>query len=148
MCEDGAGSARPGGVAHSGAVSLDPADLPADVLEFLGENHLAVLTTVRPDGSLHACAVGFTYDTGRQLALVICSNRSIKARNASRGCRAVVAQVDGGRWLSLEGTALTRTQPAAVADAVRRYAERYRTPNDNRDRVVVEIAVDRILGRA
>jgi len=33
-----------------------------------------------------------------------------------------------------------------VADAERRYAERYRTPRENRARVVLEIAVERALG--
>jgi len=128
-------------------VRIDPAALPDDAAAFLTERHLAILTTVRPDGSLHACAVGFTYDPSHQLARVICSRRSIKARNAERGCRAVVAQVDGARWLSLEGTAVTRAHPAAVDEAVRRYAQRYRMPSENPERVVVEISVERILGR-
>ena len=129
-------------------MSIDPAGLPAQVAEFLAERHLAILTMVRPDGSLHACAVGFTYEPAKQLARVICSRRSIKARNAMTGCRAVVAQVDGRRWLSLEGTAVTRAHPAAVDEAVRRYGERYRTPSEDPERVVIEISVERILGRA
>jgi hypothetical protein len=31
---------------------------------------------------------------------------------------------------------------------VRRYAERYRQPKERPDRVAIEIAVDRVLGRA
>jgi hypothetical protein len=34
-----------------------------------------------------------------------------------------------------------------VAAAVAAYAARYRTPSENPDRVAIEIAVDRILGR-
>jgi hypothetical protein len=37
--------------------------------------------------------------------------------------------------------------PERVAEAVRRYALRYRQPSENPHRVVVEIAVDRVLGR-
>jgi hypothetical protein len=37
--------------------------------------------------------------------------------------------------------------PARVADAVARYADRYRRPRPNPDRVVVEVAVERVLGR-
>ncbi len=37
--------------------------------------------------------------------------------------------------------------PERVAEAVRRYALRYRQPAENPRRVVVEIAVDRVLGR-
>ena len=38
--------------------------------------------------------------------------------------------------------------PDRVAEAVRRYAERYRQPGERPDRVAIEIAVDRVLGRA
>ena len=61
--------------------------------------------------------------------------------------RAVVAQVDGPRWLSLEGVPVVSDDPERVEEAVRRYAERYRVPGVNPARVVVEIAVDRVLGR-
>ncbi len=37
--------------------------------------------------------------------------------------------------------------PARVATAVEMYARRYRQPGTRPDRVVIEIAVDRILGR-
>jgi hypothetical protein len=59
-----------------------------------------------------------------------------------------VCQVDRGRWATLEGRATIRTEQDVVDDAVRRYAERYeRTPAPNPDRVVIEIALDRALGR-
>jgi F420H(2)-dependent biliverdin reductase len=59
----------------------------------------------------------------------------------------VLCQVDRRRWLSLEGVASVARDPSAVAEAVRRYAERYRTPSDRPDRVVIEIAVDRVVDR-
>jgi F420H(2)-dependent biliverdin reductase len=59
-----------------------------------------------------------------------------------------VCQVDGGRWLTLEGTVRATTDPDAVATAVARYAARYRDPKVRDDRVAIEITVDRILGRA
>jgi hypothetical protein len=62
--------------------------------------------------------------------------------------RAAVCQVDGGRWLTLEGVATVTSDPARVAEAVRRYAERYRPPGERSDRVAIEIRVDRVLGRA
>jgi hypothetical protein len=58
-----------------------------------------------------------------------------------------VAQVDGPRWLSLEGAPTVSDDPARVSEAVRRYALRYREPAVNPARVVIEIAVDRVLGR-
>ena len=128
-------------------MSLDPRALPDDALAFLAERHLATLTTVDPDGRLHACAVGFTYDPTTATARVITGRASRKARNVAAGGRAVVAQVDGPRWLSLEGPAVLATDPAAVAEGERRYAERYREPRVNPDRAVIEIAVERVLGR-
>jgi hypothetical protein len=41
---------------------------------------------------------------------------------------------------------VVREDPESVADAVARYAVRYRQPRENPARVVVEISVDRILG--
>lgn len=131
-------------------MSLDPRALPLDVVAFLSERHLATLTTLRPDGSPHVVAVGFTWDGTAGLARVITFASSRKARNlvASPGSRAAVSQVDGGRWLTLEGTAVATDDPDRVAEAVRRYAERYRTPGERPDRVAIEIAVDRVLGHA
>ncbi len=127
-----------------------PDALPQEALDFLRERHLATLTTLRPDGSPHVVAVGFTWDDEAGLARVISFAPSRKARNlgAAPGSRAAVCQVDGGRWLTLEGPAVVTDDPARVAEGVRRYAERYRQPGERTDRVVIEIAVDRVLGRA
>ena len=131
-------------------MALDLSDLSAEVLAFLGEYHLASLTTARPDGSPHVVPVGFSYDPGGQIARIITWADSRKARNVADrpGGRAVVCQVDGGRWLSLEGPATVTDDPARVAAAIEGYAGRYRQPGDRDDRVAIEIAVDRILGRA
>lgn len=131
-------------------MAYDPAALPDEVQVFLQERHLGTLTTLRADGSPHVVAVGFTWDDGAGLARVITFASSRKARNllARPGTRAAVCQVDGGRWLTMEGTAQVTDDPAAVAEAVRRYADRYRTPGERDDRVAIEIAVDRVLGRA
>ena len=117
-------------------------------LTFVTERHLATLTTLRPDGSPHVVAVGFTWDPEAGLARVITFAPSKKARNvlAAPGSRAAVSQVDGGRWLTLEGTAVATSDPARVAEAVARYATRYRQPGEREDRVAIEITVDRILG--
>jgi PPOX class probable F420-dependent enzyme len=131
-------------------MALRPEQLDDAALAFLRERHLATLTTLRPDGSPHVVAVGFTWDEGVGVARVITWESSKKARNvvAAPGARAVVCQVDGGRWLSLEGPASVTTEPERCRDAERRYAERYREPRRRDDRAVIEIAVDRILGRA
>jgi hypothetical protein len=41
---------------------------------------------------------------------------------------------------------VVRRDPESVAEAERRYAERYRNPRPNPERVVLEIAVTRLLG--
>lgn len=128
-------------------MALDPAALPEPVLAFLTERHLATLTTLRADGSPHVVAVGFTWDDEAGLARVITSGASRKVANARLGGRAVVAQVDGARWLSLEGVVSVSQDPGRVAEAVRRYAQRYRQPAVNPSRVVLELVVDRVLGR-
>lgn len=131
-------------------MSHDPHHLDDAVLCFLAERHLATLTTLRPDGSPHVVAVGFTFDPDTAIARVITFAPSRKARNvaARPGDRAALCQVDGGRWLTLEGPAEVSDDPARVAEAVRRYAGRYRQPGERDDRVVIELAVDRVLGRA
>jgi PPOX class probable F420-dependent enzyme len=135
-------------------MSLDPTDLPAAVVAFARERHLATLTTLRPDGTPHVVPVGFTWDPDTRLVRVITFAPSRKVRNlraaaAAGGTpRAVVCQVDRGRWLTFEGPATVTDDPERVADAVRLYAGRYRQPGERADRVAVEIAVDRVLGRA
>ena len=126
----------------------DPRALPDDVEAFLAERHLATLTTLRPDGTPHVVAVGFTWDPEQALVRVITNGTSRKVAHVRAGsARAVVAQVDRARWLSLEGVPVVSDDPERVAEAVRRYALRYRQPAENPRRVVVEIAVDRVLGR-
>ena len=120
--------------------------LTSDALDFLSERHLAMLTTLRADGSPHVVAVGFTFDPVTHIARVITSDGSQKAINAERSNVGVLSQVDGGRWLSLEGIAGVNRDPEAVRDAEVRYAQRYRTPKPNPRRVVIEVLIKRVLG--
>ena len=123
----------------------DPGDA---VLRFLADRHLATLTTLRADGSPHVVPVGFSYSPTERIARIITFAPSMKARHAARGGRAAVSQVDGGRWLTLEGSVRLVTDAAGVAAAVEGYAARYRQPSERVDRVAIEIQVDRIMGRA
>ncbi|GAA1993104.1 F420-dependent biliverdin reductase [Terrabacter lapilli] len=123
-----------------------PRDLSPEALEFMAVRHLATLTTLRPDGSPHVVPVGFTWDPERSMARVITSRASRKARNAAAGCPAVLCQVEGRHWLSLQGTARVLDDAESVADAVERYAARYREPRPNPERVVIAIDVRSVLG--
>lgn len=117
-------------------------------LEFVRERHLASLTTLRADGSPHVVPVGFSFDPSTATVRIITFAPSVKARNAARGGRAAVSQVEGGRWLTLEGPVRLVTDPDGVAAAVAGYSARYRQPGERDDRVAIEIAVDRVMGRA
>ncbi|WP_406277247.1 pyridoxamine 5'-phosphate oxidase family protein [Streptomyces sp. NBC_00191] len=132
---------------RSGARTDIPA-MPHQAEEFLAAPHVGTLTTLRPDGSLHAAPVRFTWDAGTGLARVLTVASSRKARNmiAAPGSRVALCQVDGFSWVTLEGTATVSEDPRRVAEGVRRYARRYwSAPPSPADRVVVEIAVDRVL---
>lgn len=128
-------------------MSLDLNRLSDVVIDFVTERHLATLTTLRKDGSPHVVPVGFTYDAPTKTLRVITSGDSVKARNAGRdGAIAAVCQVDGGRWLTLSGPIRVETSAEAVADAVDRYASRYRQPRVNPARVVLVMGVTAIMG--
>ncbi len=131
-------------------MALDRQNLAEPVRSFLTERHLATLTTLRPNGTPHVVAVGFTFDQDTGLARVITFAASRKVKNllAHPGSPAALCQVDGGRWLTLEGSASVTDDPARVAEAVRRYALRYRQPAERSDRVVIEVAVRRMMGCA
>ncbi|BCJ40197.1 PPOX class F420-dependent enzyme [Actinoplanes ianthinogenes] len=129
----------------SGVISLESVALR----EFWTERHLCTLTTLRADGSPHVVAVGATLDPVAGIARVISSGTSAKVRHVLRGQeRVAICQVDGPRWSTVEGLAVIRDDPEAVADAERRYAQRYRTPRPNPARVVIEVKVTRVLGSA
>ena len=129
-------------------MGYDPAALPGEVLTFLAERHLATLTTLAAGGWPHVVAVGFTFDSADGLVRIITGASSQKAANAGRGGRAAVGQVDGARWLSLEGPVTVTSDPERVATAVAAYTARYRPPRENPTRVAIEITVERVLGRA
>jgi PPOX class probable F420-dependent enzyme len=117
-----------------------------EMLEFLRERHLASLTTQRRDGTPHVVPVGFSYDVDANEVRVITFAGSQKLVNAQRGGRGAVSQVDGGRWVTLEGPVRATNDPTEVAAAVAGYAARYRDPKQRDDRWAIVITVDRMYG--
>jgi PPOX class probable F420-dependent enzyme len=115
---------------------------------FWAEYRLCMLASPRPNGTIHQVPVGATFDAERQLVRIITSRSSFKARNlaAHPGSAVAVSQVDGRWWCTVEGAATVSDDPDRVAEAVRRYAERYRQPRPNPERVVIEVEVGRMLG--
>ncbi|MHA6797934.1 pyridoxamine 5'-phosphate oxidase family protein [Bounagaea algeriensis] len=131
---------------------IDVAGRGEDFAAFWAERHLCTLSTVRPSGTPHVTPVGATLDVETGTARVISSRTSRKVRNVlaagERGAPVSLCQVDGRRWSTLEGRAFVREDAESVADAERRYAQRYRTPRPNPRRVVLEVRVTRVLGTA
>ncbi len=130
---------------------LRPVDwsvLPAALAEFWAEYHLCTLSTLDRYGAPHAVPVGATLDPENACAWVITRRGSQKVANLRRDPRLSVTQVDKGRWASLVGTGEVLEDDASVARACARYADRYRTPEPNPERVAVRITVERILGSA
>ncbi|MGV8965466.1 MAG: pyridoxamine 5'-phosphate oxidase family protein [Cellulomonas sp.] len=126
--------------------------LTPDQLEFVTVRHLATLTTVRADGSPHVVPVAFTWDADRGCARITTRDTSVKARLAERGgadgapLRVALCQFEGQRWLTLEGTVTMSRDPAQIAEAVDRYADRYRRLEAQPQRVVLHVAVERVMG--
>lgn len=119
-------------------------------LEFVTDRHLATLTTLRPDGTPHVVPVAFTWDVDAGVARVTARRTSVKVRNARRADgeplgRAALCQVDGRRWLTLEGTIEVVEDPVEIADAVRRYGERYRHREFDPERVVLRVTAARAM---
>lgn len=123
--------------------------LNPEQLVFVTERHLATLTTLRADGTPHVVPVAFTWDADDGVLRITAGRGSVKTRNA-RGYttgapRAAVCQVDGGRWITLEGTIAVSEDPAEIADAVRRYAKRFRQLGPNPDRIVLRLTPDKVM---
>ena len=114
--------------------------------DFLTERHLATLSTIGPRGAIHVVAVGFTVQEG--IVRVITFESSQKVRNVERDPRATVAQMDGPQWLSIAGSARILRDRESVVLAEQLYAQRYRTPKENPQRVVIEITPEKVMGSA
>jgi F420H(2)-dependent biliverdin reductase len=129
-----------------------PVVLSAAQLSFVTDRHLATLSTVRRDGSPHLVPVAFTWDAERGRARITTRSTSVKARRIARGgpdgapLPAALCQVDGRRWMTLEGTITLSDDRADVAEAVARYADRYRVLGVQPTRVVLHLQVTRVLG--
>lgn len=134
-------------------MAFDLENLPESFAEFVTTRHLATLTTLRTDGTPHVAPVGFSFDPMTRIARIIASAGTQKVVNIERrattglGASVVICQVDGGRWISLEGKAVVTSDLERVNEACARYEARYQAPRPNPNRVAIEIHVERILGR-
>lgn len=121
-------------------------DLTDDMVAFWRERHLCTVTSLRADGSPHVVPLGVALDPEARVAWAITTGGTQKAVNLARDPRFAACQVDRARWATLEGRAEVLSDPASVAEAVRRYAERYRQPRDNPHRVALRVSLTRVVG--
>ncbi len=128
-------------------LTQDLDNLHPDTMPFLEEFHVGLLSTTRPDGTLHVVGVGFTYDPTTRVAWSIGGRDSVKVRNIRAGSRGAFSQVDGSRWLTLEGPARIVDDPTGVEEAHRRYRLRYPGHGSvDRARVGIVVEVRRLMG--
>jgi F420H(2)-dependent biliverdin reductase len=108
-----------------------------DLVDFWRERHLCTVSTLRADGSPHVVPMGIVLDAEHARAWGITSGASQKVVNLRSGHdpRIAVCQV-----------AVVCEDEPSVAEAVRRYAERYRQPRPNPARVAIRIELRRVLG--
>ena len=121
-----------------------PLPLTPEAETFLSEYHLATLSTLSRDGSLHVVPVGFTLRDG--IARVITNGGSQKVRNIRERGHATISQLDGRHWITLIGSGRILTDPESVLEAVTLYAGRYRQPRENPERVAILIDVAKVMG--
>lgn len=118
--------------------------------DFWRERRLCTVTTLRPDGTPHVVPMGVVLDLEADTAWAITSARSHKARNLRAagpdGGSLAACQVDGRWWSTIEGRAVVLDDPEVVREAERRYAERYKVPRPNPQRVAIRVEVTRVLG--
>jgi len=127
---------------------MTPDELDAAALGFVAERHIATLSTLRPDGTVHVVPVAFMYDHDERKVRVIAPASTMKVANVRRHGRATVSWVDGGRWGTMEGPAEVRVDDASVARTREDYTAKYGPPHGTTtDYVSIEIAVDRVMGR-
>jgi PPOX class probable F420-dependent enzyme len=121
-------------------------DLTEEMVAFWSERHLCTVTTLRADGSPHVVPLGVALDPEAGLAWAITTSGTQKAVNLARDPRFAACQVDRARWATLEGRAEVLSDPDSVAEAVRRYAVRYKQPRDNPRRVALRVSLTRVVG--
>ena len=127
--------------------AFSASEVNSALTEFLTERHLAILTLVRPDGRPHSTPIGFMWDEESEVVKIITWSGSLKTRLLEKGnLVGSIAQVDGGRWVTFEGSCSVSADPEVCKDAVERYARRYSPPKDRGvDRRVITMTVSRIL---
>ncbi|MDG2352018.1 MAG: pyridoxamine 5'-phosphate oxidase family protein [Acidimicrobiales bacterium] len=126
---------------------LLPQETTAALNAFVSEKHLGILTLVRKNGRPHSTPVGFMWDDEKKVVKIITWSGSLKTRLLEKASLVgTISQVDGGRWVTFEGSCSATSDSDICSDAVERYSLRYSRPKDRGDeRRTITMIVDRIL---
>ena len=149
-CDDRDDSA-PAGAGPAARSSACGVRLNPEQRVFVTERHLATLTTLREDGSPHVVPVAFTWDPDAGVVRITTNRGSVKARSARRTGPPGAQRRDagregaGGRARPGEGTIEVVEDAEEVADAVARYARRYRPLTPKPERVVLRLTPDKVM---
>jgi PPOX class probable F420-dependent enzyme len=116
--------------------------IPEQLDDFWSAPRLAVLGTVRRDGSPHLTPVKAMRD-GEDF-LVLTRPATVKARNVIRAGRASIAEHTSTLWATVEGTATISLEDGDLARARAAYERRYGRP-DSWGTCVMVLRPDRVL---
>ena len=79
--------------------------LPADVREFLEEPHCAVMATISASGTPQLTVMWYALHPTEDVVLLNSSRGLLKVKNLLRDPRMAICVEDGGRYVTLTGTA-------------------------------------------
>ena len=116
--------------------------IPESLDRFWNERRVAILATLRADGTVHQVPVRCMRDGDR--FLVLSDSRSVKVRNVGQSQRASIAEETSRRWATVEGVAHISTDPDLIAYARSLYRARHHAPGVFGDCVMV-VEAQRVL---
>jgi PPOX class probable F420-dependent enzyme len=126
-----------------------------DALEFVSQNHRAVLITHKPDGGLHTSPILVGID-GDGYLVISTQEAAHKVRNLRRNPRATLCVFTDnfyGKWIQVDGTADLIPLPDAMErliDYYRRISgehpdwDDYRNAMERDRRLIIRIAIDKV----
>lgn len=127
---------------------------PNDALEFVSENHHAVLITQRSNGGVQSSPV--TAGVDDEMIVVSSRESAYKTRNLRRSPHAVLcAFTDAfyGSWMQVEGSTEIVSLPEAMEGLVDYYRrirgehpdwDEYRSVMEQENRVLLRIAIEKV----
>jgi PPOX class probable F420-dependent enzyme len=109
---------------------------------FWEARRVAILATVRRDGTIHQVPVRCMREGDR--FLVLTAARSVKARNVAHASRASLAEQTDDRWATVEGPAFVSRDPELLTRARAAYQGRHLGPGTFGDCVIV-VEAERVM---